>query len=143
MTSNGPIKLSASDITRGSSNISWCSQPNLVGYSDATIYRNYTLKVTEMNTNRTQLIKINDSMTYYVFQAGKNNEVCEVYNFSIIATYEIVGATYTGIDCNVPSTVLSRMLPSVPDTERLNSSLTYSLHLIHSNLKLNISFEVR
>ena len=77
---------------------------------------------------------------YYVFIAPDGAPPCEVYNFSVTATY--VGASYTGAGCSVPSPVLSRMLPSLPNIERMNSSLTYSPVLNHGDLKLNVSFEV-
>ena len=50
---------------------------------------------------------------------------CEVYNFSVTATY--VGVTYTGAGCSVPGPVISTMLPSLPNLERLEFSLMYSL----------------
>ena len=77
---------------------------------------------------------------YYVFTAPEGAPPCEVYNFSVTATY--VGATYTGAGCSAPSPVISRMLPSLPDIEMLNSSLTYSLVLIDGDFKLNVSFKV-
>ena len=49
---------------------------------------------------------------YLHFTAPKGAPPCEVYNFSVTATY--VGATYTGAGCSVPSPVLSTMLPSLP-----------------------------
>ena len=77
---------------------------------------------------------------YYVFTAPESASPCEVYNFSVTATY--VGATYTGAGCSIPSSVLSKTLPTLPDTGRLNSSFTYSLVLDHGDLKLNISLKV-
>ena len=63
--------------------------------------------------------------TYYIFTAAEDAPPCEVYNFSVTATY--VGATYTGAGCNIPSQVLSRMLPSLPKVNPVESSLSYSL----------------
>ena len=77
---------------------------------------------------------------YYIFTAPEGAPPCEVYNFSVTATY--VGATYTGAGCSVPSPVLSRMLPSLPNIDRINSSLMYFLVMTDDGLKLNISFEV-
>ena len=62
---------------------------------------------------------------YYYFIAPNNAPPCEVYNFYVTATY--VGATYTGAGCSVPSSVISRMLPSLPDVDEVESSLRYSL----------------
>ena len=58
---------------------------------------------------------------YHVFTAPEGAPSCEVYNFSVTVTY--VGATYTGDGCSVPSPVLSTMLPSLPNIERMNASL--------------------
>ena len=49
---------------------------------------------------------------YLHFTAPEGAPPCEVYNFSVTATY--VGATYTGADCSVPIPVISTMLPSLP-----------------------------
>ena len=65
---------------------------------------------------------------------------CEVYNFSVTATY--VGATYTGDGCSVPSPVLSRMLPSLPNITRLESSVTFSLVNVLGDIVLSVLFEV-
>ena len=54
----------------------------------------------------------NPQETYHIFTAPEGAPPCEVYNFSITATY--VGATYTGAGCSVPSPVLSTTLPSLP-----------------------------
>ena len=62
---------------------------------------------------------------YFLFTAPEDAPPCEVYNFSVTATY--VGATYTGAGCSVPSPVLSTVLPSLPDATRLKSSLNYML----------------
>ena len=67
------------------------------------------------------------SDTYHVFTAPDDAPPCEVYNFSVTATPVSIGATYTGDGCSVPSPVLSRMLPSLPDINVLESSLNYSL----------------
>ena len=78
----------------------------------------------------------------YNFTAPEGAHPCEIYNFSVIATYEIVGTTYTGAGCSMNSPVLSRMLPSLPNIKGLNSSLTYSLVMTAGKFKLNVSFEV-
>ena len=61
----------------------------------------------------------------FPFTAPPNAPPCEVYNFSVTATP--VGATYTGDGCSVPSPVLSRMLPSLPDIMQLESAINCSL----------------
>ena len=79
---------------------------------------------------------------HYNFTAPEGAPPCEVYNFSVTATY--VGATYTGAGCSVPSPVLSTMLPSLPSIDRLESSLNFVLNkkFGHSGLSLQVSFEV-
>ena len=53
-----------------------------------------------------EVFLLNES--FYFFTAPEGAPPCEIYNFSVIATY--VGATYTGAGCSVPSPVLSDSL---------------------------------
>ena len=77
-------------------------------------------------------------LKFLLFTAPDNTPLCEVYNFSVTATP--VGATYTGDDCSVPSPVLSRMLPSLPDGDELNKSLDHSLEKVNnSRVTLSVS----
>ena len=86
-----------------------------------------------------QAISVNES--YYYFTAPEGAPLCEIYNFSVTATY--VGATYTGAGCSVPSPVLSTMLPSLPNIETVESSLNYSLSKQgKERIILNLTFEV-
>ena len=80
---------------------------------------------------------------YFTFTAPEGAPPCEVYNFSVTATYDIVGATYTGAGCSVPSPVLSRMLPSLPNVTKLESSLDYSLELKSGGITLKLLVVVR
>ena len=80
------------------------------------------------------------SQPYYVFTAPEGAPPCEVYNFSVTATY--IGATYTGAGCSVPSPVLSRMLPSLPDIKRLQSSHSYSLEKQSGKFIFTVYFQV-
>ena len=97
------------------------------------------LTVTSDNTE-SRTVQINRA--YYVFKAPTNAPPCEVYNFSVTATP--VGATYTGDGCSVPSPVLSRMLPSLPDTERLESYTNYSLTRVSlTGFELSVNILVR
>ena len=70
-----------------------------------------------------QIVSVN--VSHYYFTAPEGAPPCEVYNFSVTATY--VGATYTGAGCSVPSPIFSTMLPSLPDINKTESSLSYSL----------------
>ena len=83
-------------------------------------------------------MSLNES--YYHFTAPEGAPLCEVYNFSVTATY--VGATYTGSGCSVPSNTIEMMLPSLPNIARLEISLVYSLVQSSKQFILNISFEV-
>ena len=83
---------------------------------------NYILTVSSVSTQPFSFLV---EETHYEFTAPKSAPACEVYNFSVTATY--VGATYTGAGCSEPSPVISRMPPSLPDVVNLESSLNYKL----------------
>ena len=120
----------AMDVGVQAINISWnpvIQDPNLL----------YTLSVKSVNTNP-QLLHVQES--YLVFAALESSPPCEVYNFSVAATY--VGATYTGDGCSVPSPVISRMLPSQPDISNLESSLNHSLEKTSNRITFQAIFEV-
>ena len=94
-----------------------------------------------MNSSKTHLQSLQLHEPYYVFTAPEGAPPCEVYNFSVTATY--VGATYTGAGCSVPSPVLSRMLPSLPEIYKLESSHRYSLEKYATgDINLSVSFQV-
>ena len=84
------------------------------------------------------VISLNES--YYIFTVPEGAPPCEVYNFSVTATY--VGTTYTGAGCDVPSAVLSTMLPSVPDVKYFSDTINYYLIKMSQGLTLSIHFEV-
>ena len=110
------------DTTINGINISWSQEPSdlLVDLSDAT--QAYSLTINHGSSSK--VIPLNESS--YYFTAPEGAPLCEVYNFSVTTT-QYVGATYTGADCSIPSPVLSRMLPSLPDIDQVESSLSYSL----------------
>ena len=119
-------------------NISWNPQSQPFSLVLEDINQIYMLTVTSSNTHP-QTLQLHQP--FYVFTAPEGAPPCEVYNFSVTATY--VGATYTGAGCSVPSPVLSRMLPSLPDISRLESSVEYSLEKhSDSSIALNVSFMV-
>ena len=109
------INLKVDDIHQQTINISWSSQ---LPFDNAT----YHFNVISHNT-QPRSVQLNSS--FLVFAAPKGAPSCEVYNFSVTATY--VRAAYTGAGCSVSSPVLSRMLPSLPDQRILELSLDYSL----------------
>ena len=115
--------IDATDLHLLTVNISWSSLSQ-------SIY-----KLTITNTyNQPQMLKLNQS--YYGFTAPEGAPPCEIYNFSVTATY--VGATYTGAGCSVPSPVLSRMLPSLPNI----GPPAFTLQKQSTGVTLNSLFEV-
>ena len=91
------------DISNQMINISWEFLPSI----DTSKLYNLTV---ETSSGILQTIDIDKP--FHIFTAPKGAPLCEVYNFSVTATY--VGATYTGDGCSAPSPVLSRcMLPSL------------------------------
>ena len=124
----------ADSETMQSSNISWSSLPSLV---DLEPKQTYTLSVKSPST---QELTFQLYEPYHLFTAPEGAPPCEIYDFSVTATY--VGATYTGAGCSVPSPVLSRMLPSLPDIDLLESSINYSLKKQSGKVILSVSYQV-
>ena len=115
-------------------NISWHQDSRQVAISDAV----QTFSLTVSHGSSSQVISLNNS--FYCFTAAPEDaSPCEVYNFSITATY--VGATYTGAGCSAPGSK-STMLPSLPDIVSLESSLEYVLTKYYSEITLVASFIV-
>ena len=137
------MDVHSEDIDIQTVNISWNPPSQPLSLMIEFLNQIYTLTVNRSNTHPQtfQLYK-----PFYIFTAPEGAPPCEVYNFSVTTTY--VGATYTGGGCSVSSTVLSRMLPSLPDISRLESSIGYSVEKYYyyldtvSSIALNISFMV-
>ena len=132
------MDVQSADIDIQTANISWNppNQPFSRMIEDTN--QIYTLTVTSSNTHP-QTLQLHQP--FYIFNAPDGAPPCEVYNFSVTATY--IGASYTGAGCSVPSPVFSRMLPSLPDISRLESSVEYSLEKhSDSSIALNVSFTV-
>ena len=113
-------------------NLSWRREPQ--GLDDSAL--RFLLTISHGSTSNNVIL--NES--HYHFTGPEGAPPCEVYNFSVIATY--VGTTYTGAGCSVPSSVLSTMLPSLPSIDRLESSLNFVLSKKSGGLSLHVSFEV-
>ena len=131
--------VSTNDIGEQSINLTWSflRQPGLI---DEETTLTYVLKVVPSTSDASPLF-LNVQDSFYEFSAPRDAPPCEVYNFSVTATY--VGATYTGDGCSVPSPVISRMLPSLPDIRQLNSSLKFSLEKqISGGVMLTVSLRV-
>ena len=123
------------DISNNFINISWSSQTSVEISSDIESF----LLMIRSNYTYNSTIPLNES--FYPFTAPEDASPCEVYNFSVTATY--VGATYTGAGCSVPSPVLSTMLPSLPDIDKMERTIKFTLAKLSGQLILNVSFEVR
>ena len=110
----------AKGIAERSVNLSWTSGPETVEHMEQGIKVNYSLKIaTNSGIIPSQSRQIQEP--FYVFTALDNDaSPCEVYNFSVTATY-------TGTGCSVPSPVFTTMLLSLPNISRLESSVKYSL----------------
>ena len=114
-------------------NLTWSQGPSLV----VDMMQTFILNITHGSSS--QVISLNES--YYNFTAPEGAPPCEVYNFSVTATY--VGATYTGAGCSVHSPVHSTMLPSLPNIDAVESSLNYHLSKQRKDIiVLNLSFQV-
>ena len=110
-------------------NISW--SPLIPSALPDTIL-SYQVSIVSNTTSKS----IKASVPHFVFTAPENAPPCEVYNFSVTATP--VGSTYTGDGCSVPSPVLSRMLPSLPDISAMEMSIKYELKKQSKGVSLNI-----
>ena len=131
-----PSQIASSDGVK-STNISWKS-PSVL--DDQSINKTYVLTIVT-TSNHPWSKSITLQQPYYVF-TPEDAPPCEVYNFSVTATY--VGATYTGAGCSVPSEVHSTSLLSLPDIRGLQSSLRHSLKKqLNKTVSLNVSFLVR
>ena len=130
-----PLELKVDDSHSKTAYLNWRHSLSI----DQDVKQTYTLTVISSST---QPMSFQLQELYFTFTAPEGAPPCEVYNFSVTATY--VGATYTGAGCSIPSPVLSRMLPSLPDIDRLESSLEYSLifNRQYTRLTLTVSFEV-
>ena len=125
-----PVRVDILDVGVNSLKLSWSHEML------ATDTHLFSLNINSGSSS--QVISLNES--YYNFTAPESAPPCEVYNFSVTATY--IGATYTGADCSVPSPVLSTMLPSLPNISQLQSSLHYSLEKGSTGLALLVTYKV-
>ena len=118
------------DVQSLSVNLSWTT---------VNVNRTYNLTV-KSSSPYSQSFQLNNT-NHYIFTAPKGSKPCDVFNFSVIATY--IGASYTGADCSVPSMTPNMMLPSLPDAKIIESTLKYSLEkMLDEGVKLSVSFEV-
>ena len=131
-----PRNLSSSDVDIHSINLTW-SPLDTFQAATHSIMQIFNLSIT--NSSGSHVLSLNES--HYLFSAPGGVPPCEVYNFSVTATY--VGATYTGAGCSVPSPVLTRMLPSLPDITGLkNSCINLLTKQPSGGVTLNVTFQV-
>jgi hypothetical protein len=94
-------------------------------WSPLHLNESYTLTVNSENTQP----QLHESLeSSFLFTAPDDAPPCEVYNFT--ATFDSVGATSGVVGCSV---VFSRMLPSLPNKQGLESSLNYSIEREDAN----------
>jgi hypothetical protein len=136
-----PVGLKKQDVALLTANISW----NSVQLIPGAVVNFYTFSVVSKSTLfapfRQELQGTNHSI---IFTAPEDVPHCEVYNFSVTATYDIIGAAYTGASCSVTvsGSVLSTMLPTLPEVDDLESTLTHSLEKSLSGITMRINFMV-
>ena len=124
------LKMSIQDVSLGGINITWSG-------AAVDVAQIFTLHIVSGSES---LYSESLYESYYFFTAPEVAPRCEVYNFSVTATY--VGATYIGASCSVSSPVLTMMLPSLPDIEGLERSLKHCVVQHSRDVVLNISFKV-
>ena len=120
-------------------NLTWSQKLASVPLVD-NVMQMFLLNISHGSSSQT----ISVNVSHYYFTAPEDAPPCEVYNFSVTATY--VGATYTGAGCSVPSQVLSTMLPSLPNINKIQPSLMYSLmkegkEKIILNISIGVCYE--
>ena len=115
--------------------ISWSPLQSLIGHdTNQSFFLTISSNYCDPECQSAQLYE-----PHYEFTAPDGAPACEIYTFSVTATY--AGASYTGAGCSVPSSIQS-MLPSLPDIKRLESSLKYSLMKGDMSVTFNVSFKV-
>ena len=139
----GSVDVYIEDIDIQTVNISWSPHNLPPSLMIPDINLTYTLTVTSSNT-QPRILQLHQP--YNVLSAPEGAPLCEIFNFSVTATYvgaTYVGATYTGAGCSVPSPIFSKILPSLPSIQRLESSLEYVLEKDSDrSVFLNASFLV-
>lgn len=131
------IKFNSDESTESSIAISW-SPLQTCTHVGLDTNNTYLLNVTSTYCDpKCQSVQLYEP--HFEFTAPDGAPSCEVYNFSVTTTY--AGARYTGAGCSVPSSIQS-MLPSLPDTKRLESSLKYSLMKWITSVTFYVSINV-
>ena len=88
-----------------------------------------------------QPVNLHEPLLVYVRPADA--PPCEVYNFSVTATPNTDGTTYTGDSCSAHYPVYSMMLPSLPNITILELSLNYTLESsLEDQFELKVNYKV-
>ena len=119
-------------------NLTWSNEEIVSVPSAADVMHMFILNISHGSSSDIKSLNVS---TYH-FTAPEGAPPCEIYNFSVTATY--IGATNTayGAGCSVSSPVLSTMLPSLPNISQLESSIRYSLRKEGMEEIFILSFEV-
>jgi hypothetical protein len=107
-------------------------------WSPLHLNESYTLTVNSENTQP----QLHESLeSSFLFIASDDAPPCEVYGFN--ATFDSVGATALTSGVAGCSVVFSRMIPSLPNKQGLESSLNYSIEREDANtVSIVISIKV-
>ena len=133
------LDVSVMNMSRSALHLSWNhTVPLPVSLANVDKPQASNFMLTIKHGQHTRHVELRSS--HFVFSAPEGAPVCEVYNFSVTATY--VGATYTGAGCSEPSPVISRMLPSLPNISRMEASIQHTLIKQNGRLMLKTYFEV-
>ena len=135
-----PLNLSATGAHLQAVILSWIPSLSSLPLME-DIYETYTLTVMRSNA-QPQILPCDQPGC--IFNASKGVPPCALYNFTATATYSGARANYNGAGCNVHSTVVNVMLPSLPDIGRTESSLDYVLEKRSTSMgfELRVSFLV-
>ncbi len=129
---SSPTNLTARENGVGSIRISWLSLP----IENVSVW--FTLNTTNLDdTNSESIIISGISQQHYIFTpTGGGNTSCDVYTFQMTA---LNGA---GASDPSASEIITRSLPSLPDTSQVEDSLQHYLVNTEDDLKLNVTFDV-
>ena len=124
-----PADLAATENGVGSLNFSW----SLVTIEGVAV--NFTVTVTNLNDSSTGPIgKSGIQDQHYIFTL-EDSTSCDVYSFQVTAV--------NGAGTGIPSEIITRSLPSLPDISPVQDSLQHSLVRKASGVTLSVTFNVR
>ena len=122
-----PTNLTTTERGIGSVEISWDHE---------TLYEvtvNFTLNVTNLNSNIRSTIVSRIQQQYYVLTV-EDPSPCDVYSFQVTAVNDA--------GTSEPSEIITRNLPSLPDLSHVEDSLHHSLANSVGGVMLSVMFNV-